>query len=667
MGKLRNIKIRTRMLLAFVFVSVLMICILLIAINDMRDTVERSDEVVTNVADPLSILVEARTILERGKVLGRDAVLLDDEAERDRQIDGIVTNISLVKELVGKFAETIQRAEAIVLYEEFVERIDKYDLDMRTLKEMLKAGEDVTDYINLTLSPNSDVLLDIMLQLNAIRLDLGREIINRTREATDDALVLLVTMSIIGVAASLVIGVLISISLSRPIMVGSELLLKVSKGDFTVEFPDNYGAEYGQFFTICNELMVFNRGSINSIRETSENMRKAAMSLMAISSDMDNNSKGLSEQTSSVNATVEEFSAGMTQSANTLSTVSTHISAVASSIEEINSTISTVAAAAEETSARAAQSSSLVESIQTSIQRASDSVDVVSNAFNSVADNVDEINKSIRVVSDHSVSAMNKVADADKKATNTNEIIQRLEAASKQINKIVGVISDIADQTNMLALNAAIEAAGAGEAGKGFMIVANEVKELAKQTAGATGEISDHIERMQKNMPEAVEAVQEITAIINGMTEYINSFANEIGQQGKLSDHISKESAEAARRMKELNTEIIRISENAQSVTRTVVDSTKGANEIAKSTAELVVGTQEIAMNSERASNNVREINRSAAEMASGLVDISRNISFINDEAGTVNKSASSTKEASEVILNMASEMEDSVKNLITG
>src|SRR5215469_9831249 len=107
------------------------------------------------------------------------------------------------------------------------------------------------------------------------------------------------------------------------------------------------------------------------------------------------------------------------------------------------------------------------------------------------------------------------------KAKNTNDIIQRLETASRQIGKIVDMISDIADQTNMLALNAAIEAAGAGEAGKGFMIVANEVKELAKQTAAATDEIAEQIENMQKNMPEAVGAVAEIAATINGMIEFM--------------------------------------------------------------------------------------------------------------------------------------------------
>ena len=658
--RIRNMRMKTKLLTAFLFVAVIMLCTLLIAIRDMRDTVALSDETIVKVVEPLDNLLSARISMEAISVEERDILRETDIIKQDAMIDDIIARITDIKDKMLLFSATIERAETLEYYTEFTETLDNYAINIIIFRDKINSGDEGANSFMLNeLSPVSDECLNIMSNINGVRLDFGRELIGQSGENSKTALIGLIICSIIGLALTVIFGVYFSISISKPILKCVDIMIQAADGDFTVRLPSGLGAESGELFGACNTLIEYSKSIVANFSEVIAKLRESAQSMLTISSDMARNSKGLNEQTSSVSTVAEEFSAGMMQSANALSTASSHISAVASSIEEINSTISAVAAAAEETSTRVEQSSALVDSIQNSIIKASDSVSRVSNAFNSVADSVNEINKSILVVSEHSANAKNRVSDADEKAKNTNDIIRRLESASKQIGKIVSVISDIADQTNMLALNAAIEAADAGEAGKGFMVVANEVKELAKQTAESTDEIADQIESMHLNMSEAVGAVSEITIIINGMTEYINSFAWEINQQGKRSDQITEDSADAARRMNEISTEINRISENAQSVTKTVVDSTKGVNEIARSTAELVVGTQEIAMNSERASNNMSEINRAAKEMASGLIDISKNIQLIDEEAGATKLSADSLKLSSEELLRTANDMEE--------
>jgi len=661
-------RIRTRLLAVFSIAIAIMLAIVIIAITNLSSTVKESHDTIDIVIDPLGSLFTARENMERIKVEGRDMLSATNAQVRESVIDTMHVRITQIKELMQVFYDTIMLDVAFVLYAELMDHLDTYDNTLRSYRVLLLEDPDAArDPVTTALSPVSDRCLEIMAELNGLRLTMGKNLATSNVNRADLALTQLIILSSVGFVFLLVLGIIFSITLSRPMMIGVESVRRVTNGDFTVTFPDHYGAEFGEFFTACNSLLEFNRTTIDGIRTTAHEMRESATELSALSSHMASNSKELSEKTASVSTVTEEFSAGMTQSTNSLSTASSHISAVASSIEEINSTISTVAAAAEETSTRVTQSSSLVDDIQDSISKASDSVKQVSNVFSMVADNVDEISTSISLVSEQSSVTKNKMSNADTKATNTNEIIRSLEEGSRHIGKIVNVISDIADQTNMLALNAAIEAAGAGEAGKGFMVVANEVKELAKQTTDATGEIANQIEDMQKNMPKAVSAVSEITTIINSMTEFINSFATEMSRQGKRSDQITEEAVAASKKMSELTDEINRISENAQSVTKTVIESTKGVNEIAKSTAELVIGTQEIAMNSERASNNMSEINRTAQEMASGLIDISKNLQLINEEAGAVNKSAAATNETSDILLNMANDLEESVITIKTG
>ncbi len=141
----------------------------------------------------------------------------------------------------------------------------------------------------------------------------------------------------------------------------------------------------------------------------------------------------------------------------------------------------------------------------------------VSRSLQSVSSAVEEMNSSIKEISQNAREAAEVGNQAVNLAEGTYVTIGKLGESSTQIGDVIKVITSIAQQTNLLSLNAAIEAARAGEAGKGFVVVANEVKDLAKKTGKATEEIGRKIESIQTDTKDAVAAINQIRAIISQM------------------------------------------------------------------------------------------------------------------------------------------------------
>lgn len=101
-----------------------------------------------------------------------------------------------------------------------------------------------------------------------------------------------------------------------------------------------------------------------------------------------------------------------------------------------------------------------------------------------------------------------------------------LGTEADDISKVIEVITEISEQTNMLAINAIIEASRAGEAGKRFSVTANEIKKLAKQTTLAAGEIKDRIESIRDSAEGSVDDIGRITGVINRLNEVVGEIVS---------------------------------------------------------------------------------------------------------------------------------------------
>jgi len=149
---------------------------------------------------------------------------------------------------------------------------------------------------------------------------------------------------------------------------------------------------------------------------------------------------------------------------------------------------------------RVAQIATAMEEMSMTVNEVARNTVDASDSASQVADNA---RKGQQVVS-QAVQEMQKVAEIVRSSAG---IVSSLGSKSEKISEFVGVINDIADQTNLLALNAAIEAARAGEQGRGFAVVADEVRALADRTVASTKQIRLMVDEIQK---EAAMAVQSI-------------------------------------------------------------------------------------------------------------------------------------------------------------
>jgi methyl-accepting chemotaxis protein len=117
--------------------------------------------------------------------------------------------------------------------------------------------------------------------------------------------------------------------------------------------------------------------------------------------------------------------------------------------------------------------------------------------------------------------------------------MQRLISSTDQIGRVVGIITEIADQTKLLALNATIEAARAGKSGSGFSVVANEVKELARQTMEATEEIAQIVDRIGEEADNSSTAIQRMAQTIGEVSEIATMVSVAVEEQSATVAEIS--------------------------------------------------------------------------------------------------------------------------------
>ncbi len=205
--------------------------------------------------------------------------------------------------------------------------------------------------------------------------------------------------------------------------------------------------------------------------------------------------------------------------------------------------------------------------------------------------NAADANEASRNASENASSGGQIVAETIIGMTNIAKVVKesaettgKLADSAEQIGQVIGVIDDIADQTNLLALNAAIEAARAGEQGRGFAVVADEVRKLAERTSHATSEISEMIKGIQSKTKEAVTSMEAGIKEVDQGRELSNQAGNSLEEIVKMSEqvmHMIEQISTASEEQANAAENVAKRIESINSVTNSTARQTKESSDAA--------------------------------------------------------------------------------------
>ena len=253
---------------------------------------------------------------------------------------------------------------------------------------------------------------------------------------------------------------------------------------------------------------------------------------------------------------------------------------VASAATEIASAAEQSASGAGEQEAQAGEVSSSIEQMSATIVESSQNAASATESARNAAEAAGEGGHIVQ----QTIEGMQAIAEAVKASATT---IAELGKRSDEIGEIIGVIDDIADQTNLLALNAAIEAARAGEQGRGFAVVADEVRKLAERTTKATAEIAGMIKGIQEDTSGAVTSMEEGTTQVEAGMELAVKAGDSLTSIVSVVSEVQKMIEQIATASDEQSAAAEQISGNVGNIATVSKQSAQSAEQMAATAEEL--------------------------------------------------------------------------------
>jgi methyl-accepting chemotaxis protein len=493
-------------------------------------------------------------------------------------------------------------------------------------------------------------------------LDINVRLADETNKQGDvtfaGAVQLLLIVSIVGFLLAIIIGVVISNSLSKPLGQLVGIATSVSLGDLVRDLDQKVRDsltgrkdEVGDIAKSFNQVIIYLQEMgqsaetiarndltvvvtpksekdelghsfvtmISGLRDAVSQISDSATNLSAASEQLASAANQAGLATNQISMTVQQVAKGTADQSSSINTT-------ASSVEQMSKAIEGVAKGAQEQSQAIARASEVTAQISTAIQQVSENAASVTRDSSAAADAARNGAATVEETLQGMQSIKVKVGvSADK--------VQEMGKRSEEIGAIVETIQDIASQTNLLALNAAIEAARAGEQGKGFAVVADEVRKLAERSSQATREIGGLIEGIQKTVSEAVKAMEEGSKEVEIGVGSANKAGTALADILTAAQAVNKQAALAGEAAEQMNVSAGELVTAVDSVSAVVEENTAATEEMAANSTEVTQAIESIASVSEENSAAIEQVSASAEEMTAQVEEVTASAASLAEQA----------------------------------
>lgn len=363
------------------------------------------------------------------------------------------------------------------------------------------------------------------------------------------------TMIVVAVVVLAVILVLMERMIHfmiKPIRSLTDSIVTMASGDFTVDIKIKGNDEITLMGHSMKEFTAAIRRMINDISNISETL------------------KGQAESSTSVSGGLYE--ASLKQSKN---------------IDELNGTVDQLSASVQEIAESATALAVVVSDTRDSSNNAEDKMNVTVEVAEAGKNDMQKVGEAMGLI-EQSINGL-------------QESIDKVGAASREINKIVGMIGEIADETNLLALNASIEAARAGDAGKGFAVVATEIGSLATNS-------NQSVQKIQTLINEVTSLVGETVDKAKGSVDEINTSSRLVHQAVATFDTIYDNIVDANKVVNDMAANMLKVADVSTNVASITEEQAASAELISRNAGNIASESKNITDDSEKVAETARKL-----------------------------------------------------------